>query len=341
MTRIVASRLAGMLAAIIGASFLAFVLLRVVPGNPARLILGPLAPVSSVRQLSHDMGLDQSIPEQYWRYMKSFLTGDWGFSYSAGAPVRTVIGQRFPATFELDLYAFLLGTTAALILALVATYRRRPGVDRVVRVLSYLGLGTPPFWLGLVLLIVFTQHWHFLPGPEGRLSSTATPPPQVTGLYTVDSLLNGDLHTFWESVKHLILPVITLAALIFAVLVRLLRANLLDVEREPFLTVVKSKGVPRWNAFTGHALPNAILPTMTLAGLVLAELLTGSVLVERVFDWPGVGSLVVDSISRKDYAVVQTVILLSACFYVVINAVVDVAYAVVDPRTRLPGAGGS
>ena len=124
-------------------------------------------------------------------------------------------------------------------------------------------------------------------------------------------------------------------------LVRLLRANLLDVEREPFLVVVKSKGVPRWTAFTRHALPNAVLPTMTLAGLLLAELLTGSVLVERVFDWPGVGGLVVDSISRKDYAVVQTFILLSACFYVVINAAVDVAYALVDPRTRLPGAGSS
>jgi peptide/nickel transport system permease protein len=339
--RIVAGRLAGMLVAIVGASFLAFMLLRVVPGNPARLILGPLAPVSSVRQLSHDMGLDQSIFEQYWRYIQSFVTGDWGFSYSAGAPVRTVIGQRFPATLELDLYAFLLGTSAALILALLATYRRRPGVDRVVRGLSYLGLGTPPFWLGLVLLIVLTQHWHLLPGPEGRLPSTATPPPQVTGLYTVDALIDGDLHTFWEAVRHLILPAVTLATLIFAVLVRLLRANLLDVEREPFLTVVKSKGVPRWTAFTRHALPNAVLPTMTLAGLVLAELLTGSVLVERVFDWPGVGGLVVDSISRKDYAVVQTFILLSACFYVLINAVVDVAYALVDPRTRLPGAGGS
>ena len=133
MMRIIIGRLAGMLVAILGASFLAFVLLRVVPGNPARLILGPLAPVSSVEQLSHDMGLDQSIPQQYWRYVKSFVTGDWGFSYSAGAPVRTVIGQRFPATIELDLYAFMLGTWAALVLALVATYRRRPGVDRLVR----------------------------------------------------------------------------------------------------------------------------------------------------------------------------------------------------------------
>jgi peptide/nickel transport system permease protein len=336
--RIALSRLLGMAIAIVGASFIAFAFMRVVPGNPARLILGNLAPQSSVRQLSHEMGLDRPVPTQYYRFMKGFLTGSWGFAYSTGQPVRTVIAQRFPATLELDLYAFVIGTSAALFGALLATYRRRPKVDRAVRGLSYLGLGTPPFWLGIILLIIFFEHLHLFPSPEGRLSPTSTPPPSVTGFFTIDALLAGQFGTFADALKHLVLPAVTLSVPIFAFLVRLLRANLLGVEREHFLLVVKGKGVARWPAFRRHALPNAVLPTITAAGLTLAELLTGSVLVEKVFNWPGVGGLVVDSILRKDYAVVQTFILLSAFGYVLINALVDLAYLLVDPRTRLPGA---
>jgi peptide/nickel transport system permease protein len=160
----------------------------------------------------------------------------------------------------------------------------------------------------------------------------------VTGFYAVDSLLAGQWSTFADALWHLVLPALALGFLLFAVLVRLLRANLLGVDREHFLLVVKSKGVARGPAFVRHALPNAVLPTITAAGLLLAELLTGSVLVEKVFNWPGVGGLVVDSIQRKDYAVVQAFILLSALAYVLINALVDLAYLLIDPRTRLPGA---
>ena len=338
MIRLIASRLLGMAIAIIGASFLAFVFMRILPGNPARLILGPLVPQSSVNQLAHDMGLDRSIVSQYYLYIRGFVTGSWGFSYSTGLPVRTVIGQRLPATLEVDLYAFLLATTAAFVAAVAATYRRRPSLDRGVRWLSYIGLGTPPFWFGLLLLVTLSSRAGIFPGPDGRLSPTATPPPHVTGLYTIDALLAGQWSTFWDATMHLVLPAVTLAFILFAVLARLLRANLLGVEREHFLLVVKSKGVARWPAFVRHAVPNAILPTMTAAGLLLAELLTGSVLVESVFNWPGVGGLIVSSIQRKDYAVVQAFILLVAIAYVVVNAVVDLLYILVDPRTRLPAA---
>jgi peptide/nickel transport system permease protein len=336
--RLVASRLSGMLIAIFGASFLSFVFMRVLPGNPARLILGPLVPQKSVDQLAHDMGLDQPITTQYWRYIRGFVTGDWGFSYSNGQAVWTVIWQRLPATLEVDLWAFVLGTAFALLAAVLATYRRRRGIDRVVRWISYVGLGTPPFWLGLLLLVVLSSNIHIFPGPDGRLSPAATPPPHHTGFYTIDALVTGRWGTFWDAFTHLVLPAVTLSFILFAVLVRLLRANLLGIEREHFLVVVKSKGVPRWPAFVRHALPNAVLPTLTAAGLLLAELLTGSVLVERVFNWPGVGGLVVDAIQRKDYAVVQAFIFLSALAYVVVNAVVDLAYLVIDPRTRLPAA---
>jgi peptide/nickel transport system permease protein len=327
-----------MLIAIIGASFLAFAFMRVVPGDPARLILGPLVPQSSVDQLSQEMGLDQPIPNQYVIYMRDFVTGDWGYSYGAGVPVREVIGDRLPATLELVLFAFVLGTSAAFVAALAATYRRNRLIDGGVKGLSYFGLGTPPFWLGLILLVLLSERAGLFPGPEGRLAPTATPPSHVTGFYTIDALLAGQWDTFVDALWHLVLPAMVLALLLFAVLVRLLRANLLEVDREHFLLVVKSKGVPRGRAFTRHALPNAVLPTITAAGLLLAELLTGSVLVEKVFNWPGVGGLVVDSIQRQDYAVVETFILLSALAYVLINAIVDLAYLLIDPRTRLPGA---
>jgi ABC-type dipeptide/oligopeptide/nickel transport system permease component len=335
----VGQKLVGALAAIFGASLIAFCLLRLLPGNPARLIVGPLATPEALAQQEKTMGIGDPVWTQYWRYVKGFFTGDWGFAYSAGEPVRQQIGARLPATLELGFYAFAFALVLAVLLALLSTYRRRPVVDGTVRGLSFFGLGTPPFWFGLIALLLFSQVWHIFPGPDGRLGAEHTPPPAVTHFYTFDALIAGQWSTAGDAFAHLVLPVITLALAPLAFLVRLLRANLLDISRENFLVVVRSKGLGRWPAFTRHALPNAFLPTLTASGLLLAQLLTGSVLVEKVFNWPGVGALVVDSILRQDFAVVQTFILLSACFYVAINLVIDVLYGVIDPRVRVPVGG--
>jgi peptide/nickel transport system permease protein len=338
MFLIVGKRVLGSLGAIFGASLLAFFIMRVLPGNPARLILGPLATQHAVDSLNHSIGLDQSIFVQYWRYITEFFQGDWGFSYSDGATVRKLIGERAPATIELALFSFALTLFAAVALALLATYRKRPTADRIVRGISYLGFGTPPFFLALLLLIVFFTSLHILPGPEGRLGVTATAPPTVTHLYTVDALLAGQLGTFWQAILHLLLPAIALGVSSFSFLVRLLRANLLEISREPFITVARGKGLPRSVAFRRHALPNAFLPTLTAGGLVLGEFLAGSVLIERIFNWPGLGSLVFEAIVKQDYAVVETFILLSAVMFVLVNLVVDLLYAVIDPRVRTPSA---
>jgi ABC-type dipeptide/oligopeptide/nickel transport system permease component len=332
--RTVASRLLSSLAAVLGASIVAFAFLRVLPSNPARLILGQFATQQAINEQIKAMGLDQPLWVQYWRYITAFLRGDWGFAYSVGQPVTTAIGSRLGASMELGLYAFFGALFFAVLAALLATYRRRPIVDGVVRGASSLGLGIPPFWFGLIVLLLFSQTFPILPGPEGRLSPGVPPPPTITHLYTVDALLNGQLGTFWDALRHLILPALTLGLAAFGFLVRLLRANLLDVSREQFLTVARSKGVDRWRVHLRHALPNAFLPTLTAGGLVLAQLLAGSVLVEYIFDWPGVGALVVDSTLRHDYAVVETFVLLSAIAYVVVNIVVDVLYVVIDPRVR-------
>lgn len=341
MSRVIAYRVLGSIAAILGASLLAFVIMRVLPGNPARLILGPLASQQAVAELNHELGLDQPIYVQYWHYISNFFQGNWGYSYALGASVKSLFVERFPATIELALFSFVLTMGAAVSLALLSTYRYRPITDGIVRGASYIGFGTPQFFLAILLLIFFFKTLHWLPGPEGRLPVGTPPPPSVTGLYLVDSLLAGELNTFWESFRHLLLPAIALGIASFSFIVRLLRANLLEVSREPFLTVARGKGLPRWTAFRRHALPNAFLPTLTSAGLVLGEFLAGSVLVERVFDWPGIGSLVFEAIVKQDFVIVQAFILLSAVIFVLVNLVVDVLYAVIDPRVRIPSVTSS
>jgi ABC-type dipeptide/oligopeptide/nickel transport system permease component len=336
MARVIAYRVLGSIAAIFGASLLAFLIMRVLPGDPARQILGPFASQNAIAEVNSQLGLDEPFFAQYFHYITDFFSGDWGYSYALNAPVQELFVDRFPATIELALFSFMITMIASVSLALLSTYRHRPITDTIVRGASYIGFGTPPFFLAVLLLIIFFKTLHLLPGPEGRLAVGATPPPAVTHLYPIDALLAGQLGTFWESFQRLLLPSIALGIGSFSFMVRLLRANLLEVSREPFLLVARGKGLPRWTAFRRHALPNAFLPTLTSAGLVLGEFLAGSVLVEEVFDWPGIGSLVFEAIVKQDFAIVQSFILLSAVLFVLVNLLVDILYAVIDPRVRIP-----
>jgi ABC-type dipeptide/oligopeptide/nickel transport system permease component len=326
----------GSAAAVFGASIFAFFFLRIVPSNPARLFLGEFASQAAVDNLNKSLGLDKPIWVQYWDYIQKFFTGDWGFSYSTGESVRTLMGQRLPATIELGLYAFAFAFFGALILAVLATYRRSRLIDRVVRGIASFGLGTPPFFLGLLLLILVSKQAGLLPGPEGRLGlATQQPPPTITHLYTIDALLTGHWATFVDALAHIVLPAITLGLSPLAYLTRLLRAHLLDVYREPFILMARAKCQRRWTAFVRHAIPNAFLPMLTASGLVAGHVIAGSVLVEHVFNWPGVGSLVVDGILRADFAPVQAFVFLSALVYVCANFAVDITSGFVDPRVRV------
>jgi len=335
VTRFLLVRLGGALLSIVAASMLAFVLMRLVPGDPARQVLGQFATPDQLAAFRADNGLDGSIVEQYGRFVGNFVQGDWGTSFASGAPVRQLIGQRLPATIELVLVAFAGAVASALALALVSTYRPRAWLDRLVSGIAFVGMGTPPFWLGLLCLAVFFQQTHLLPGPDGRISPDLAPFPDRTGFMTLDALLAGRLDAFGSAVSHLLLPAFVLGFAMFAFLVRVLRASLLEVADEPFIAAAQCKGLSRWQAFTRHALPNAALPALTASGLVLGQLLTGSVLVEAVFDWPGIGGLVVHGIANKDYTVVQIFVLLSAVLYVSVNLLVDLLAAALDPRISL------
>jgi len=336
MTRYILSKLTSSTITVLSATLVAFVLLRVLPGDPAQLVVGRLATPQELANTRRAMGLDLPLPVQFVDYIWDFVKGNWGYSYTVGKPVTTLIATRLPASLELGFYAFLLAFGAALALSLLSI--RHPVVDRAVRGLAFLGLGTPPFWLALLLLLLFSEHFHLFPGPEGRLSPNVAPPPPVTHFYTIDALLAGQFGTFWNALWHLMLPALALGFADFSFMVRLLRTNLMEVSREPFIAVVRSKGLRRAEALRRHALPNAFLPTLTVSGLVLAELLAGSVLVETVFDWPGVGQLVAQSITRADYSVVEIFILLSAIAYVLVNLIIDILYGVIDPRVRLQSA---
>jgi ABC-type dipeptide/oligopeptide/nickel transport system permease component len=334
MSRAIAVRVLTAVLAVVGASVISFVFLRLTPGNPARLVLGQFATPTAMRQLTAQMGLNQPVWEQYVRYIGSFARGDWGFSYSNGTPVRTLLAQRFPASVELGLYAFVFAFLGAITLALIATYRTRKGVDHTVQAVTFIGLGVPEFWLGLMLLVLFSEKLRILPGPEGRLSPHVAPPTSITGLYTVDAVLTGNFPVLVNALWHLILPAFVLGFASLAFLTRLLRANLLDVSREPFILASESQGSSRWRAFTRHALPNAFIPTLTASGMIFSQLLAGGVLVETVFQWPGVGALVTNSVQQQDYSVVQAFILITAIAYVIINLIVDLLVIRLDPRVR-------
>lgn len=332
MTRLILSRLLSSIIALIGAALVAFIALRLAPGDAARLTLGAFATDEAVAALRAEMGLDRSIPVQFLTYLRDFFTGDWGRSYSLGEPVRKLLTDRFPATLELGLAAFALAFVSALLLALWGAHRKGPVSDGVPRALGVFALGIPQFWFGLVLLIVGFEMTGLFPGPAGRLPAGMAPPPGPTGLFTLDALLRGDLQTAAAALHHLALPAIAVGLLPFGFLYRLLRANLEDVSSAPFALVARAHGQSRLRVLAGVLLPNAIIPMITASGLIFGQLLAGSVLVERVFNWPGAGMLVTQGVLQQDYAVVQVFILLSAVIYILTNLVVDILAALIDPR---------
>ncbi len=336
LTRTVGSRLIGAAITLFIASVAVFVILRLLPADPARLILGPLASPAAIQHERAALGLDQPLYTQYATYLVGFAHGKWGFDYENGTPVLTEVVTRLPASLELGFYALLFATVGAVVAAVASVGARSHAVDRIFRSLAFVGLGSPPFWIGLMALVLFAEYLHWLPGPVGRLGVGIAPPPTTTHFYTWDALLHGRWGTFVDAFRHLLLPALTLGLAPFGYLFRLLRHSLMEVSDEDFLLVCQGKGLTRWQALLRHGVPTALLPALTALGLLVAQLVAGSVLVESVFDWPGVGQLVVNSVLAREYGVVQAFVILSAVAFVLMNMVVDALYVVVDPRLRRP-----
>ncbi len=320
---------------VLGISLVTFTLVRMVPGDPVALYYGgmPVSPDVEAA-LRRQWGLDRPLPVQYLHYLGGVVRGNLGVSLASGRPIMDDLLRRFPATIELTLAGVLLALVIGVPLGVLAALHRNRLTDHLLRIGSLVSLGMPNFWLGLVLIYVFGFLLGFFPPAEGRLASTIPPPDRITGLYTVDSLLAGDLRAFRSALSQLLAPAITVALGLIAVIIRMLRAGMLEELGKDYVRTGFSKGLPQRTVFYKHALRNAIIPTIMVVSIQIGYLLGGNVLVESVFAWPGVGLYYINAINALDYNAVIGSTLLIAVVFALINLFVDVLNAFIDPRIQ-------
>jgi ABC-type dipeptide/oligopeptide/nickel transport system permease component len=337
MTRFLAKRLGGSVIVLLGLSIITFLLARVVPSNAAAVFIGPKARPDDIARVSHQLGLDRPLPVQYLTYMVQMLTGDWGISIGTKRPVLGEILARLPATLELILVAMLIAIPLGLLLGILSA--RRPGSlpDAGVRILTLIGVSLPAFFLGLILQVVFFRGLDLLP-LAGRIDSDlrfTAPIAPVTGFLSVDALLGLNARGFFDVMWHLVLPALTLAAYPIGLIARMTRASMLETLSRDYVRTARAYGIGERRIHGRLALRNALLPVLTIVGLVLAYSLTGTFFVEVVFNWPGLGTFAVKAILNVDYPAIMGITLFGAAFYLIVNFVVDVLQAWLDPRIRL------
>ena len=334
--RIILKRLALLLLVVLGVSVITFVVSHLIPGDPARLVAGERATDEMVLHIRATLGLDRPWPVQYWHYLDDLLHGDLGTSIRTSRPVLEDLRAFFPATLELALVALLLATLAGIPLGILSAVHRNKAMDQVVRTLAVTGISTPAFWLGLILIIVFYGRLHLFPG-GGRLPEGLDPPARITGFYLLDSLLTGNAVTLKASLRHILLPGFALGFVHLGVVARQIRSAMLEQLGEDYVRTARANGLPRWGIILRHALPNALIPSVTVLGLAMGDLLYGAVLTETVFSWPGMGAYVVNSIQALDFPAVMGFAVVVSFAYVLLNLVVDLLYLVIDPRIKEAG----
>lgn len=309
-----------------------FVMVRAIPGDPAQILLGQAATPDQVAEVRTRLGLDEPLPVQYLRFLGDAVTGNLGNSLTAGQPVTSVLLERFPATLELTLAALLFAVAVGVPVGVIAAVRQYSLIDKITSVVALTGVSMPVFWLALVLVVIFTVQLDWLPFP-GRVGND-TSFTSFTGLYLLDTLITFNFPAFWDVLKHLILPAVALGTIPMAVITRMTRSSMLEVMGEDYVRTARAKGVVPWRVVFRHALRNAMLPTITVIGLQFGLLMGGAILTETIFGWPGVGQIALQSVNQRDYAMIQGVVLYGAAFFVLVNLLVDVLYAVLDPRVR-------
>jgi peptide/nickel transport system permease protein len=321
-----------LLPTLLGVSFITFALLRLIPGDPAQVMLGEHASAEQVARFRADRGLDDPIPIQYLRYVERLVRGDWGRSIQTNLPVTTELGQRLPATIELSLGAMLIACAMGIPLGILAAYRRHSLIDRLASGGTLLGVSMPLFWLGLLFIYLVGYKLGWLP-PSGRLTIGVSLLP-ITRFHILDSLLTANPRALVDALRHLILPSLTLSMVPLAVIVRMTRTGFLDVLAHDYVRTARAKGLSEHTVLWGHALNNAAPALLTVIGLQLGGLFSGAILTETIFSWPGMGQLVVDRVLARDYPVVQGIVLVAALLFVLINLITDICYLYLNPRIR-------
>jgi peptide/nickel transport system permease protein len=331
----VLKRLVVAIPSLIGVVIVTFLLTRALPGDPAAYFAGPAASQEAIEQIRVKLGLDKPLIVQFGNYVNDLAHGDLGNSLTTGQPVGKEIKARLPASAELTLFGLIVSMMIAVPLGILAATKPGSWIDHSCRVLSTAGVSLPVFFTGLILVYVFYYLLGWSPAPLGRLDVFASPPPNYTGFYLIDSLITGNFETFWSALKQLILPTATLAIFSLAPIARMTRASMLAVLASDFVRTARASGLSTYTVIVTYAFRNAMIPVVTTLGMVFSFLLGANVLVEKVFAWPGIGSFAVEALIASDFAPLQGFVLTMAIMYVALNLIIDVLYGLIDPRVRL------
>lgn len=332
MIKYIGKRLLQLIPVLIGVSIIVFFLMRVCAPDPAPIVLGQHATQESIQEWRDANGLNDPILTQYVNFIKGVFTGDLGNSYYTKTPVTKEIFSRFPATIELALAAIIFASLFGILIGVISSIKKNSIFDNGGMVLSLVGVSMPIFWLGILLIILFSGTLHLLPS-NGRIDPVLKP-ATVTGFVLLDSLMEGNFEAFGDAIRHLILPTVTLSLYSMAIIARMTRSSMLETLNQDYIRTARAKGISEGKVTRKHALRNAMMPIVTVIGLQLGSLLGGAVLTESVYSWPGIGSYTVQCIMKSDFPVVQGVVLLIAVIFVLMNLIVDVIYAFLDPRIK-------
>lgn len=325
-------RLFSLIPVLLGLSLVVFFMIRAIPGDPAQLILGQLATKEAVEALTKQLGLDQPWFVQYFHYLGNLLTGDLGESIRTKAPISEEMVPYLMATIELSFCAMLIAVVIGVNAGIISAWFQNSWFDYVAMVLALIGVSMPIFWLGLMEQWVFAINLDWLP-TSGR-EEVRNPVTAITNIYIIDTIIQGRTDQLVEVIKHLVLPSIALATIPMAIIARITRSTMLEVMRSDFIRTARAKGLKMFWVVYKHSLKNAIIPVLTIIGLQTGLLLGGAILTETIFSWPGIGRYIYEAIGYRDYPVVQSGVLVIAFIFVMINLVIDLLYAAIDPRIK-------
>lgn len=332
MVNYIIKRLLALIPILIGVAVIVFLIVHLIPGDPAQTMLGERATDQALARLREQMGLNDPLPVQFWRYVKDLLRGDLGRSIMSNNPVSAELTQRFPATLELSFFAMMFAVFVGVPAGIFASINQNSWFDNLSMLIALIGVSMPIFWLGLMFIWLFAVELGWFP-PSSRIGVGLDFAP-ITNLYVIDSILKLNFTALKDVLHHLVLPAVALGTIPMAIIARMTRSSMLEVLKKDYIRTGFAKGLKKKVVIFKHALKNAMVPIITVVGLQFGVLLGGAVMTETIFSWPGLGKYLVDAIYARDFPIVQGGILFFAGVFVIVNLIVDLSYALVDPRIQ-------